>query len=68
MISTSFTLPDKYANKKSQLQGLINSLNGEFLSTQIKDGTAYSIDFENDTNGSEFKAKLVQLIPDVHVY
>lgn len=68
MTNTSFNLPDKYFGKKSQINGKINALKGDFNSTQTKDGTAYTIDFENDLNGKEFKQWLTKLIPDIHEY
>jgi hypothetical protein len=68
MTNTSFNLPDKYLDKKSQINGKINALKGDFNSTQTKDGTAYTIDFENDLNGAEFKQWLSILIPDIHEY
>ncbi|MBW1656651.1 MULTISPECIES: hypothetical protein [Flavobacterium] len=68
MTTNSFTLPDKYLVKKSQINGKINALKGDYIATQTKDGTAYTIDFEDDFNGEEFKKWLVDLIPDIHEF
>lgn len=58
----------EYLVKKSQIKGKINALKGDFIATQTKDGTAYTIDFENESNGAEFKQWLTELIPDIHEY
>ena len=68
MTNISFNLPDKYLNKKSKIHGIINGLKGDFDGIQTKDGTAYSVDFENDANGAEFKKLLEELIPDIYEY
>lgn len=54
MTTISFNLPDKYASKRSQINARINALKGDFHATQTKDGTAYLVDFENDSNVTIF--------------
>ena len=68
MTNFSFNLPDKYLNKKSQIQGIINALRGDFNSTQTKDGTVYSIEFENEVIATNFKQKLEEIIPENYKY
>lgn len=68
MTTISFHLPDKYLSEKSQINGRINALKGDFNSTQTKDGTAYMVDFENDSNATIFDQWLTELIPDINEY
>jgi hypothetical protein len=68
MTTISFNLPDKYLNKKSQINGKINSLKGDFNATQTKDGTAYMVDFEKDSYAAIFDQWLTELIPDITEY
>lgn len=68
MTTISFNLPDKYLSKKSQINGRINSLKGDFNSTQTKDGTAYMVDFEKDSTATIFDQWLSELIPDIDEY
>jgi hypothetical protein len=68
MAVISFNLPDKYLSKKSQINARINELNGDFNSTQTKDGTAYNVNFENVSNATIFNKWLNELIPDIYEY
>lgn len=68
MTNITFNLPDKYLSKKSQINGRINALKGDFNSEQTKDGTAYTIDFIDSSNGIEFNKWLNELIPDIYEY
>ena len=68
MTNFTFNLPDKFLNKKSQIQGIINALRGDFNSTQTKDGTVYSIEFENEAIATNFKQKLEEIIPENYKY
>lgn len=68
MTTISFNLPDKYRIKRSQINAKINSLNGDFVATQTKDGTAYMVDFEKDSNATIFDQWLTDLIPDITDY
>lgn len=68
MTTISFNLPDKYLSKKSQINGKINALRGDFNSTQTEDGTAYMVDFEKDSAAAIFDQWLTELIPDIDEY
>lgn len=68
MTAISFFLPDKYLNKKSQINGKINSLRADFSATQMEDGTSYMVDFEKDSTASIFEQWLEDLIPDLSDY
>ena len=68
MTTISFHLPDKYVNKKSQINGKINSLRADFNATQTEDGTAYMVDFEKDSTASIFEQWLEDFIPDIDQY
>lgn len=68
MTTITFTLHDKYANKSSQINRMIKSLDGDYSATQTKDGAAYIVDFEDDKNGSTFQEWINKLIPDLYKY
>ena len=68
MTTISFNLPDKYLSKRSQINARINALKGDFGAIQTKDGTAYTVDFEKDSNATIFDQWLTDLIPDIAEY
>lgn len=68
MTTSKFTLPDKYANKSSQINLMIKSLDGDYSAKQTKDGATYIVDFEDDKNGSTFQKWINKLIPDLYEY
>lgn len=68
MTTNTFTIPDSYQNKKLIVNQLINKYEGDYTTFETKDGTAYSVDFENDAESSKFMEKLNSLIPDLYKY
>lgn len=65
MTTISFNLTDKHIGKKSQINAKINALLGDFHAIPTKDGIAYMVDFESDSNAKVFEQWLVKLIPNI---
>lgn len=63
-----FTIPDKYENKKTLINHMINKYRGDYNIIETKDGSVYTLEFEDVNLGKQFQRELDILIPDLYKY
>lgn len=66
--TSEFTIPTKYENKKAAVEKLILKYNGDKDVSETKDGSYYSVEFTDLSQGKLFEKAMDILIPDLYKY